>query len=173
MHSSLWGPVIIRTVLTTVTKGSPGQYCTTYLIVDWLCWVVGCARSPIAASESTLFDHTHQCTVFCTASETPSMLCTTYRWYLHSTIARCVSLVCVCTYVHLASCHCTDNNNSGRGAARYVRVEYTKQWNFYPEVNVYSSFSRYDAFASCHVEARISQELEQIRCRFTAHSEAH
>ena len=49
----------------------------------------------------------------------------------------------------------------------------TEQWNFYPEVNVYSSFSRYDAFASRRVGARISLELEQRWRWFIAHFEAY
>ena len=38
--------------------------------------------------------------------------------------------------------------------------ENTEIWNFYPEVNVCSMFSRNDALASYCTEARVSQELE-------------
>jgi len=63
-------------------------------------------------SEPILFNSIRKCTVFCTTTETPSKLCTTFRWSLHSMIAR-VSHVCT---VHLVS-----QINSRSGTRKSIR----------------------------------------------------
>ena len=53
-----------------------------------------------------------------------------------------------------------------RGMRKVYRITY-------PEVNVYSSFSRNEAITRYLVEARVTPELEGLRRRFRAHSEGN